>query len=279
MSERIANGVVEETIEQEKKFELPEKAAHPKRVYGLFLGIGSVISVVYGFQQFYPGFIGPLSNVIPSLLATGAFLAALMNARKYGFRLREREFDRIWFCFAVGAACWIFAEASWAVYYFSGIDVPYPGIPDVFYIAAYVPLSLAVFFYFRSFAGALTKSRRLFSIPAILASIILVVAVVLPEEQSDPRPLLTALTDWAYPAADLILLSLIILSLAIFAGGTISKWWYWLAGGIIVDIIGDELFLYQVAQGTYYNGGIDDLLYVWAYLIIGLAFYLHMREL
>ena len=264
--------------EEEKKQDLSE-VPHSKRAYVIFFVVGVVVSAVYGLQQFYSGLIGPLSNVVPSVFTAGAFSVALINARKYGFRLREREYDRIWFCFAVGTACWIFAEASWAVYYFSGIDVPYPGIPDVFYLAAYVPLSLAVLLYFQSFSGALTKSRRLFSIPPIIASIILVVAIVLPQEQANPRPLLTAVTDWAYPAADLILLSLIILSLAIFAGGTMSKWWYWLAAGIILDIIGDELFLYQVADGTYYNGGIDDLIYIWAYLIIGLALYLHTREL
>jgi len=258
---------------------LPAETTHPKRVYVLFLGVGIVLSIVYGFQQFYPGFVGPLSNIVPAILATGAFVMALQNARRYGFRLRERNFDRIWFCFALGTLCWILAEASWAAYYFAGVNVPYPGIPDVFYLSAYIPLSIAVFLYFRTFSGALTSSRRLFSIGVITTALILVVAVVLPEEQSNPRPLLTAATDWAYPTVDLILLSLIILSLAIFAGGTMSKWWYWLAGGIILDVVGDELFLYQVAQGTYYNGGIDDLIYVWAYLVVGIAYYLHRREL
>jgi len=74
-------------------------------------------------------------------------------------------------------------------------------------------------------------------------------------------------------------LSLVILSLAIFAGGSMGKWWIILAAAIILDIVGDELFLYQVAAGTYYNGGIDDLLYVWAYLLVGLSFALHRREL
>ena len=186
----------QETSEQEKLQAelLREENAHPKRVYAFLLGLGVAISIVYGLQQFYPGFIGPLSNVAPLLIATGAFVAALQNARKYGFRLRERDFDRIWFCFSVGAFCWVLAEASWAAYYFTGIDVPYPGIPDIFYLAAYIPLSLGVLLYFRSFSGALTRSRRLYSIGVMVWPIILVGAVVLPEELSDPVSIST-ITD------------------------------------------------------------------------------------
>lgn len=67
--------------------------------------------------------------------------------------------------------------------------------------------------------------------------------------------------------------------MAIFIGMSMGKWWTILALAIILDIIGDELFLYQVAVSTYYNGGFDDLIYVWAYLLVGLAFALHKREL
>jgi len=273
------NTVTPEIESEEDRGLWEEKENDLTKTYAFSLTIGIAASLVYGLQQFYPTLIGPISNVVPTIFATGAFITAYTCARKYGFRVREREFDRIWLCFSLGTAFWIFAEGIWAIYYFSGIDVPYPGIPDVFYIAAYFPMSLAIFLYFKAFVGGLTVRRRTISIGIISISISIVLAIVIPIEFSQTRSHLTVVTDLAYPAADLVLLSLTILSLAIFAGGTMSKWWYPLAGAIILDIVADELFLYQVANGTYYNGGIDDLMYVWAYLIFGLAFYIHHKQL
>jgi hypothetical protein len=248
-------------------------------VYVLFISVIAVLSAVYAFQRFYSTSIGPISNIVPSILAASALAISIINEKKYGFKIRKRNLDRIWLCFSIGTACWVLAEASWAAYYFAGVDVPYPGVPDIFYLAAYLPLSLAVLFYLRSFSGAMTKQRRFTSAVAITISVALVLGIVVRYEISNPNPLLTTATDLAYPIADLILLSLTILSLAIFIGGSMGKWWSVLAAAIILDIVGDELFLYQVANGTYYNGNIDDLIYVWAYLLVALAYYMHTKQL
>jgi hypothetical protein len=262
---------------EEKDWDGKENALKP--FYISFCVAGLALSIVYALHEYYPIQVAAISNVVPSVCAFVAFLAALQNAQRYGFRLRERNYDRIWFGFTLGTMFWILAEASWAVYYFSGVAVPYPGLPDIFYLAAYVPMALSVLLYFRSFSGALTPIRKMLSIGAIAFSVSLVVSVVIPFEFSTPKPALTTLTDLTYPAADLILLSLTILSVAIFFGGSMGKWWTILAVAIILDIIADEFFLYQVAAGTYYNGGLDDLIYVWAYLLFGLAFVVHKKEL
>jgi hypothetical protein len=248
-------------------------------VYVLFIAVITILSAVYAFQRFYSSSIGPISNIVPSIVAASALAISLNNEKRYGFKIRKRKLDRIWLCFSIGTACWVLAEASWAAYYFAGVDVPYPGVPDIFYIAAYLPMTLAVLFYLRSFSGAMTKKRRFASAVAIIISIALVLGIVVRYEVSNPHPLLTTATDLAYPVADIILLSLTILSLAIFIGGSMGKWWSVLAGAIILDIVGDELFLYQVANGTYYNGNIDDLIYVWAYLLFALAYYMHRKQL
>ena len=86
------------------------------------------------------------------------------------------------------------------------------------------------------------------------------------------------MTDMIYPTLDLTLLSLTILSLAIFIGGAIEKWWLFFGAGATLYVIGDEFFLYQVANGTYYNGSVDDLIFLLAYLTFALAFYVHRKE-
>ena len=262
---------------EEKDWNRKESALRP--FYISFLIAGVALSIVYFLHEYYPVQVAAISNVVPSICAFVGFVTALQNARRYGFRLRDRNYDRIWFGFTLGSLFWIFAETSWAVYYFSGVAVPYPGVPDIFYLAAYIPIALSVLLYFRSFSRALTPIRKVLSIGAIAFSVSLVLSVVVPIEFSTPKPAMTTFTDLTYPAADLILLSLTILSLAIFFGGSMGKWWTILTVAIILDIIGDELFLYQVAAGTYYNGGLDDLIYVWAYLLVGLAYVVHKKEL
>jgi len=172
------------------------------------------------------------------------------------------------------------AELTWATYYFFlNVPVPYPSIADIFYIGAYAPLSVGVFMYFRAFSGALTRQRIFASAATIAAAAVLVFTFVIPIELSIGNPPLETITDLIYPALDLVLFSLAVLSLAIFLGGTIGKWWILFVGAIILDIVADEYFLYLEAKGTYYNGSFDDLIYLWAYLIFALAFYIHKKEL
>jgi len=265
--------------DQENESKLVERSSSSRTAYLITSAILLLVTAVFGFQSFYPKSIGPISNVLPSVLAGAAFVSAGLCVRKYGLKLSE-NFARIWFLFALGPACWLIAEITWAAYYFFlNIPIPYPSIADIFYLAAYVPLSIGVFMYFRAFSGALTRRRLIASVGTIAAATILVFTFVIPTELSIGNPPVETITDLAYPALDLVLFSLAVLSLAIFLGGSIGKWWILLAGAIILDIIADEYFLYLEAKGTYYNGSFDDLIYLWAYLIFALAFYVHKKEL
>jgi hypothetical protein len=264
---------------QANESELVERSSSSRNAYLIISAILLLVTAVFGFQSFYPKLIGPISNVLPSILAGAALACAGLCVRKYGLKLSE-NFARMWFLFALGPVCWLIAEVTWATYYFFlNVPVPYPSIADIFYLAAYAPLSIGVFLYFRSFSGALPRRRLIASACTIVAAAILVFTFVIPTELSIGNGPIETITDLAYPALDLVLFSLAVLSLAIFLGGSIGKWWVLLVGAIILDIVADEYFLYLEAKGTYYNGSIDDLIYLWAYLIFALAFYVHKKEL
>jgi len=170
-------------------------------------------------------------------------------------------------------------EITWAAYYFSNVPVPYPSIADVFYLGSYVPMILAQALYFKAFSSVLTKKRLAISLAVIVVCGIIVFELVLPTEFAGSPSVLTVIDDQIYLIMDMALLSLTILSLAIFSGGTMARWWTILAAGFVLDIIGDEVFFYQNAQGKYYNGSLSDAVYVFAYLFLALAFYIHRREL
>jgi len=243
-----------------------------------WLTIVVAVTAVFAFQGFYSSLIGPISNVLPAACASMAFGSALVNLRRYGFSLRSK-FQAVWICFALGTGVWVLAEATWAVYYFIlNVAVPYPSIADFFYIGGYLPMLAALIIYYRTFASSMSRRRLAVAVPVIVGSVSLSLGLVVPTELSMNYPTTHVLTDLIYPVLDLTLLSAAILSVAIFIGGRIRKYWIVLSGAIVLYVLGDEFFLYQVANGSYYNGSVDDLLFLLGYLAFALAFYLHRRE-
>ena len=235
-------------------------------------------SAVFGLQSFYPDYIGPLSNVFPSAGAFLAFASALLCWRRYGFGVR-RKFESLWFFFSLGTGMWFAAEVAWAVYYFLlNVPVPYPSVADVFYIGGYFPVSLALVLYLSTFSVAMSRRRLIYAGVAIVFAFALALGVVMPTELAQHLPVLNVLSDLAYPVLDLVLFSLTVLCLAIFLGGSITKWWYVFGAASVAYVVGDEYFLYQIASGTYYNGSLDDLFFIIGYLTFALAFYAHRRE-
>ena len=241
------------------------------------VGMGGV-SGAFLLQSYYPSFIGPLSNVLPSAGASFAFASALLCWRRYGFRV-HRRFEAVWFLFTLGTGMWIVAEVTWAIYYFIlNVPVPYPSVADVFYIGGYFPLILGLAFYYGAFSVALSRRRLVAAAISIVIVALVALGLVMPTELSKGLGPLSTLIDMIYPILDLILFSLTALCLAIFLGGRISRWWILFGAGSLLYVVGDEYFLYQVAAGTYYNGSIDDMFFILGYLTFAIAFHAHRRE-
>jgi len=236
------------------------------------------VTLVFAFQSSYPAYIGPLSNVLPAACATTAFFSSFFCMRRYGFSLRL-NFEAVWILFTLGMGLWALAEGSWAFYYFVlKVAVPYPSLADVFYMGGYIPIIAALLGYLDTFHEALTRRGLVFALFFIGIAVALALAFVLPIELAQELSVTAFLTDMIYPVLDLVLLSLTVLSLAIFAGGTIARWWMLFGAASAIYVVGDEFFLYQVAQGSYYNGSVDDLIFLLGYLTFALAFYVHRKE-
>jgi len=236
------------------------------------------VTLVFAFQSVYPTFIGPLSNVLPTACATTAFVSSFVCMKRYGFGFRL-NFEAVWFLFTLGMGLWAVAEGSWAFYYFVlRVAVPYPSLADIFYIAGYIPIIAGLLGYLSTFHEAMTRRRLGLALVFIGIAAALALSFVLPIEFEQGHTISVFLTDMTYPVLDLVLFSLTVLSLAIFAGGTIAKWWILFGIASALYVIGDEFFLYQVAQGSYYNGSVDDLIFLLGYLTFALAFYVHRKE-
>ncbi len=240
--------------------------------------VGSTLT--FSLQSYYPSYIGTISNIIPAASASLAFASALLCWQRYGFGFRTR-FEAIWLFFTLGTGVWVMAEVTWAVYVFVlNVPNPYPSIADYFYAGGYFPIIAGLVLYFDMFYVAMTRKRLAASLLAIGGAGALAFGFVVPIEMSQGLPALTVLTDLMYPILDMVLVSVTVLCLAIFLGGAVSKWWFLFGGASLLYFIGDEYYLYlaSASVNSYYNGSMDDLLFILGYLTFALAFYAHRKE-
>ena len=268
----------QENAEEENTARPGKRVSHYLLAYVTWTVNAIAISLIFGFQSLYPQDIAIFSNVVAPIAAGVSFVAALFCVRKYGFGFGR--FNRVWVLFALGTAFSMVAESIWTIYnYVLNVAIPYPSAADIFYIAAYVPLFAGFVAYLQMFSRAMTKTRLAVAAVAIALSAIVVLTVVVPIEFSKSQAAALNFTDALYPILDLSLLSVALLCLVIFINGKLGKWWLLICGGAIFNIAGDELFLYQTSQSTYYNGSASDLLFIVGYLFFALAFYVHRKEL
>jgi hypothetical protein len=158
------------------------------------------------------------------------------------------------------------------------VELPYPSLADLFYAGGYLPIIAGLVGYLETFHVALSKRRFGYALIGIVVAVVLALLFVLPVELAQDLSAVNLVTDMLYPVLDLVLLSMSVLSLAIFAGGRIATWWMLFGAGATLYVVGDEFFLYQVAHGAYYNGGVDDLIFLLGYLTFAMAFYVHRKE-
>jgi hypothetical protein len=233
---------------------------------------------VYVFQGFYPEFISPLSNALFPVVASAAVFSSVFALRKYGPKLNK--FLMIWMCFTVGMTLWFLGELSWAIYTFLlNVEIPYPSIADIFWLGGYIPLLIALFVYSRLFVSVLSNRKK-----ALIAAIIIILGVLVSAALIIPimgveENLAILIIDLAYPLLDIALLSMALVGLAIFQKGGLGKSWLWIILGIMLNVAGDMIFSYTTAQGTYYNGHLSELLFIYGYLFFTIAFYVHTKEL
>jgi hypothetical protein len=233
---------------------------------------------VYVFQGFYPEFISPLSNALFPVVASAAVFSSVFALRKYGPKLNK--FLMVWMCFTVGMTLWFLGELSWAIYTFLlNVEIPYPSIADIFWLGGYIPLLIALFVYSRLFVSVLSNRKK-----ALIAAIIIILGVLVSAALIIPimgveENLAILIIDLAYPLLDIALLSMALVGLAIFQKGGLGKSWLWIILGIMLNVAGDMIFSYTTAQGTYYNGHLSELLFIYGYLFFTIAFYVHTKEL
>lgn len=83
-----------------------------------------------------------IQQSIRNLSIAGLAAVAAISSIIAAIRTPEgRAYRRLLIVFSIGILCWLAAESIWNYYFFVlGVDIPYPSLSDVFYLAGYLPI-------------------------------------------------------------------------------------------------------------------------------------------
>jgi diguanylate cyclase (GGDEF)-like protein len=150
-------------------------------------------------------------------------------------------------------------------------DEPFPSIADLFYLAYYLPLYVALVALIRARVARFHASMWLDGVVGALGAGAVSVAVMLgPALELTEGDLAAVVTSLAYPIADVVLLALLVAVGAIL-GVRRDRVLLLLGAAIVANLAGDIVFLDLATQGIYVEGGPLDLTWLIAIVLMGLA--------
>ncbi|MCC5893918.1 MAG: diguanylate cyclase [Alkalibacterium sp.] len=229
------------------------------------------------FTSFYYAWIILFQNS-PSALTWGGNWLSLTGSLVPGIWLlkatrRSKAKDKVfWFLLTVGTFSYFIAEFFWILYEsFLGLEVPYPGISDVFYI-------FNVLFYISAFVYKLHLEKRHLVLMRYVFDILLIMTMFATFSwyfilepiiaAGDVSQLAIALSLF-YPIADLALVLCVLI--LYFTGQKVfsHKMLLFYSAGLITYIIADTAFVYLISFNDYFSGSWTDPLFILGVMLIG----------
>jgi diguanylate cyclase (GGDEF)-like protein len=163
-----------------------------------------------------------------------------------------------WLWLGAGLVFWSIGDLLWTVWLNHVENPPYPSIADASYLLMYPLFYVSITLLLRARVRAVGVSIWLDGIMGGLAIAALSAALFAgPIIAASSGSAAAVVTNLAYPMGDLVLLALVVGAFGL-AGWRPGPAWVLLGLGMFVSAIGDTLYLYQEARGTYAVGTILD---------------------
>ncbi len=172
---------------------------------------------------------------------------------------------------ALGAA--LLATTTGDVIYDFGYggSPPFPSPADAFYLAFYPASYLGIVLLVRSRISRFNASLWLDGFTAGLAAGAVgasaLLEVVVSSTHGSP---IVVLTNLSYPLGDIVLLALLVFVFTI-TGWRPGRAWLLIGAALLLNAIGDGIYLYTSATGTYAEGGILDAIWPASLILVALS--------
>lgn len=223
----------------------------------IFAYVALALNVALAFFYLLPGAQGSavfefFNNYLYSIAALAGTLVLVVAAA-----LQTGKHRRGWLLIGLGGTSFALGEALWSSYNIRGVEVPYPGAPDVLYLLGY-PLIFAGVLLLPHVKGMASERLRisLDGVVGMVSVALIAWYLYLGDIVASWAVGSTAevFIGAAYPLADLFLLSAAIV-LAVRPGRTQLDWrLVVLAVVMVLNAIVDTAYLLQIEAGTYIDG-------------------------
>src|SRR5829696_5563661 len=178
-----------------------------------------------------------------------------------------------WLVVGLAIVSWTAADIAWTAVYTDDPNPPYPSIADALWLAWYPASLVALVLLVRSRMRHARASLWLDGLIGAVATTALAAALAygpVIHEGSAGDLSAAVVTGLAYPIGDLLLLGMVV---AIFG---LASWrpgpaWIVLGLGLVLNAVGDAIYLVQTADGTWQEGSWVNALWPASSLLVGLA--------
>lgn len=201
-----------------------------------------------------------------------------MAASAYFLLQKQRRIDdrdRGWLLFFGATVSWLLAEHTWMVTELVFHGKTFPSAADFFYIGGYLLMGTFIFkmlWPLRTFISTNTK------LLATLVAAIFLVPTAFAAYGGGGEDLLSLSLSLAYPVMDAVLLWPGIIVLITSSKLRAGNFWTAISIGIISLLVGDTIFSYESAVGTYYTGYPFEFFFYAAYVMFGFAALVRSRQ-
>ena len=228
------------------------------RAWRYYLAVGVLVCVGYPF----------LGSTTSAVVYLGCGLSGL-TALLLGVRLHRPAQRAAWYALAAGVGCRVGGDTISACYAARDVRAPFPGIPDVVYLAAYPLLFIAVGMVVHASGvrdSAAWLDAGIWTSGAVVAAWEPLLEPFVRDHGLSVAQRVTAL---AYPSMDLVLLLLVVHQLS--SRGRRGTAHRFMVVALIGLLLADVFFGIRSLDGTYRSGELTDLGWIVSYCGLGAA--------
>lgn len=222
-------------------------------------GVAATVGLGIGSERFVVA-VADIGEIVVVGLAA---VVLLVTAARLG---PSSSVGRPWLLIGAGAVSYAIGDLVWTVIEVGqGREVPYPGVPDLFYLLEHPLVAAGILAAGLAFRG-LVDVRR----PALLAGVVgaalsvtVLAWVLVPRVLSDPAvPIAEKALSTLYPLADILLMLapavFVVGVVSVLGGGRLAWPWWAVAAGALLIALADIGYSWLSAADLYRSGSLID---------------------
>jgi len=232
--------------------------------------------ITFQFSQTRSDFSVQLFGSTYGILAAWGGIVGITIAQKWGGF--KSVLGRAIMLFSLGLLAQEFGQIAYTVYiYILHVEIPYPSIGDIGYFGSvflyiYASILLAKTAGVKILRQSFKNKLQAIIIPLIMLALSYI--LFLQGYEFDYNNPLKIFLDFGYPMGQAIYLSIAILTFILsfkMLGGVMRNKVLFILFALFIQYLADYTFLYQVSNGTWTTGGINELMYLISYLFMTLS--------